>query len=88
MSTIPSIYIRYVDGSSRTSHNIASATWVIFFSTKEFVGSSGLFLGPATNNVAEYEAVIALLTQSSTLGICCLVVWLNSQPVVSHLTTC
>jgi ribonuclease HI len=79
--------VRYADGASLSSQNIASASWVIFSSTNEFVGSGGLFLGPATNNVAEYEAAIALLTQAFALGICRLVVQLDSQLVVSHLTT-
>ena len=78
MLYVASIYIRYVDGASCTSWIIASATWVIFSSTNEFVGLGGLFLGPATNNVVEYEAVIALLTQAFALGIHCLVVHLDS----------
>ena len=85
---MPSLYIGFADGASRPSQNIASAAWVIFSSTNEFVGSGGLFLGPATNKVAEYEAVIALLTQDSTLGIHHFVVRLDSQLVVSHLTAC
>ena len=69
MSSMTSLYIGYADGVSRPSQNIASVAWVIFSSTNEFVGSGGLFLGPTTNNVAEYEAVIALLNQSFALGI-------------------
>lgn len=86
MSTIPSTYIGYADGASRSSRSIASAAWVIFSSTNEFVGSGGIFLGPVTNNFAEYEVVIALLSEASALGIHCLVVQLDSQHVVSHLT--
>jgi ribonuclease HI len=88
MSSVPSLYIEYADGASRPSQNIASATWVIFSFTNAFVGSGGLFQGPATNNVAEYEVVISLLTQAYALGIHCLMVQLDSQLVVSHLTTC
>ena len=87
MLFVPLIYIRYADGASHPSQNIASTAWFIFSYTNEFVGSGGLFLGPATNNVVEYEAVIALLTQASALGIRCLVVRLDSQLLVPHLTT-
>ena len=69
MSTVPSICIGYVDGSSHSSQNISSTAWVIFSSTNMFVGSGGLFQGPTTNNFMEYESVIALLSQASTLGI-------------------
>ena len=78
MLIVPSIYIGYADGASHSSHNISSAAWVIFSSTNEFIGSGGLFLGPATNNVVEYEAVVALLTHASALGIRHLVVRLDS----------
>ena len=86
MLSVPSIYIGYADATSHTSQNIASVAWVIFSSTNEFIGSGGLFLGLATNNVVEYEAVIDLLTQAYALGIYHLVVQLDSQLVVSHLT--
>ena len=78
MLTIPSTYIGYVNGASHSSQNIAYAAWVIFSSTNEFVGSEGIFLGLATNNFVEYEVVIALLSATSTLGICHLVLWLDS----------
>lgn len=56
-----------------------------FSSTNDFVGSGCIFLGPASNNLVEYEAVLALLFEASTLGIRHLVVQLDSQLVLSHL---
>ena len=87
MSIVPSTYIVYANGASCNSQNIASAIWVIFSSKNKFVGSGGVFSGPTTNNLAKYEAVIKLLSESSTLGIHHLVVRLDSQLVVSHLNT-
>ena len=57
-----------------------------FSSTNKIVGSGGLFLGLATNNVAEYEVDITLLSEASALGVRRLVVRLDSQLVISHLT--
>ena len=42
-------------------------------------------LGRATNNVAEYSAVLELLTEAVNLGIHELLVYLDSQLVVSQL---
>lgn len=46
-----------------------------------------MLLGYATNNLAEYEAVIALMTNASALGIHSLVVRVDSELVVSQLTS-
>ena len=74
MSSIPQFYIGYADGANRSSRHAASATWVIFNPSNEFVDAGGIFLGRATNNLVEYEAVIALMTNASALGIHSLVV--------------
>ena len=87
MSSTPQFYIGYVDGTNRCSRHTASAAWVIFNTNNEFVDAGGIFLGHATNNLAEYEAVIALMTNASTLGICSLVVRLDSELVISQLTS-
>ena len=63
-------YLGYVDGASHGSQNIASITWVIFTPKNQVLSSGGSFLGPATNNVAEYSASIELLAvKDTTLGI-------------------
>ena len=74
MSSTPQFYIGYADGANRCSRHATSAAWVIFNPSNEFVDVGGIFLGYATNNLAEYEAVIALMTNASTLGIRSLVV--------------
>lgn len=85
MSTTPSTYINYVDGASLSTRKISSTTWVIFSPTYELVGYGGIFLGPPTNNVMEYSAVIEIISKSTSLGINCLVVRLYSQLMVSQL---
>ena len=45
----------------------------------------GVFLGPATNNVVEYSAILELLNEAVNLGIHALLVYLDSQLVVLKL---
>ena len=78
------IFFGFVDGASRHTRNIASSAWVIY-QFDEVVSSGGICLGPATNNMAEYHTVIRLLTQSSSLGISHIIVYLDSQLMVYQL---
>jgi ribonuclease HI len=78
------IFFGFADGASRHTRNIASAAWVIY-QFNEVVSSRGICLGPATNNMAEYHAVIGLLTQASSLSISRIIVYLDSQLVVYQL---
>ena len=87
MSSTPQFHTGYVDGAKRCSQNVASAAWVIFNPSNELLDSGGIFLGHATNNLAEYEAVITLMTNAFTLGIRSLVVRLDSKLVISQLTS-
>ena len=87
ISSTPQFYIGYADGMNRSSQHAASAAWVIFNSSNEFIDVGGIFLGHATNNLAEYEAVIALMSNASTLGICSLVVQLDSELIILQLTS-
>ena len=47
--------------------------------------SRGVCIGPASNNIAEYTAVMYLLSEAISLGVDSLVVFLDSQLVVSQL---
>jgi ribonuclease HI len=51
----------------------------------ELISLHGIFLGHATNNIVEYNAVIELLTDAISFGICHLIVLLDSQLVVLQL---
>jgi hypothetical protein len=83
-SSLP--YIGFVDGASRSTQNLASAAWEIYTPTNELISLQGVFLGRATNNIAEYSAIIELLTDVISLGIRQLVVQLDSQLVVLQLS--
>ena len=87
MSSTPPFYIGYADGTNRSSQNATLAAWVIFNLSNVFLDSEGIFLGCATNNLVEYETIIALMTNAYALGICSLVVWLDSKLVISQLTS-
>ena len=58
---------------------------MIYSLDDELVSSRRFCLGPATNNVAEYHAIIGILTKASSLGISHMVVRLYSQLIVSQL---
>ena len=83
MSSTPQFYIGYADDMNRSSQNVAFAAWVIFTPSNKFLDSRGIFLGDTTNSLTEYEAVIALMTNASALGIRSLVVRLDSELVIS-----
>lgn len=87
MSSTPQFQIGYIDGVNRCSRNVASTAWVIFNPNHEFLESGGTFLRRDTNDLAEYEAIIALMTNTSTLGIRSLVVQLDSKLVILQLTS-
>ena len=78
-------FVSFADGASRHTCNIASAVWVIYSPSGQLVASGGACLGPASNNVATYRAVIELLWDSFSHGITQLEVRLDSQLVVSQL---
>jgi len=65
----PSFFIGYTDGASRSTRHLASATWALYNSDGELFASSGICLGQATNNIAEYNAVVELLTEAISLNI-------------------
>jgi ribonuclease HI len=78
------IFFGFADGASQHTQNIASTAWVIY-QFDQVVSSGGIFLGLATNNMAEYHVVIGLLTQASSLGISRIIIYLDSQLVVRQL---
>ena len=85
MSMEFSIYIGFIDGSSRHTQNSASAAWVIYTPTCQVLSSGGVCLQPSSNNVAEYSVIIELLRDAISHGVLSLEVRLDSQLVVSQL---
>jgi len=79
------IYFGFVDGASLHTQNIASTAWVIYYPSGQLMVSSGVRIGPASNNIVEYTVVINLVSEAISYGIDSLVVCLDSQLVVSQL---
>jgi hypothetical protein len=76
VSSLP--YIVFVNGASRSTQNLVSFAWAIYAPTNELISLQGVFLGRATNNIAEYSIVIELLTDVISLGIRHFIVRLDS----------
>jgi ribonuclease HI len=83
VSSLP--YIGFTDGASRSTQNLTSVSWEIYAPTNELISLNGVFLGRATNNIAEYSAVIKVLTNDISLGIRHVVVLIDSKLVVLQL---
>jgi ribonuclease HI len=81
----PSYHIGYIDGASHWTQNLTSAAWALYTPSHEMLHSSGICLGPATNNQDEYTVVIGLLEDTQHHHIHHLSVFLDSQLVVLQL---
>ena len=73
-----SIDIGYADGVSRHTPNLALTAWVIYLPLGQLLSYGGSCLGPTTNKLAEYSAVIELLVDAIHHGIDHLIVRLDS----------
>lgn len=60
--------ITYTDGGSRNNPGPAASGIVIKNETGETIAAYGEYLGVATNNVAEYAAIISALKKAQELG--------------------
>ncbi len=85
ISTFSLIHVEFADGGSCYTQNLTSTAWVVYSPTNELLSSGRVYLGPATNNVAEYHAIIGLLTEAISLGVTQLIANLDSQLVVYQL---
>ena len=61
--------IVHVDGGARGNPGPAAAACVISTPTGEVLGEHAQLLGPATNNVAEYRALLLGLERARELGV-------------------
>ena len=73
----------FMDGVSCHTMNLSSVAWIIYSQDHELVGSGGVCLGLATDNIVEYHAVIGLLIEASSHGFIHMIFYLDSQLVVS-----
>ena len=86
MSNYSETYVGYADGASRSTRGLSSAAWAIFDPSGELVSFRGVCIGRSTNNIAEYSALIELLSDTIAHGIRRLIVRLDSQLVILQLT--
>ena len=75
-------FVGYADGASHSTQNLSSAAWAIFTPSGELVSFRGICIGQSTNNIAEYSALIELLSDAISLGIRQIIIRLDSQVVV------
>ena len=75
----------FTDGAFHHTLNITSVAWVLYSPAEDLVSSGAVCIGPATNNITEYEAVISLLTEATSQDVHDIVVLMDSQLVLCHL---
>ena len=75
----------FSDSANRYTLNIASAVWVLYSPMGDLVSSGGVCLGPSTNNLVEYHAMIGLLTEALANDVRDIRVFLDSNLVVQQL---
>ena len=68
----------FADGACRHTLNLASAAWVLYSPAHDLVSSGAVCIGPTTNNITEYWAVIVLLTETPFQDVRNLVVFMES----------
>ncbi|MBC7288218.1 MAG: ribonuclease HI family protein [Armatimonadetes bacterium] len=75
----------YVDGASSGNPGPAGAGFVIAGPDGRILGEQAIPLGDATNNVAEYRALIAALAKAAALGARKVVVRSDSELIVKQM---
>jgi ribonuclease HI len=78
-------FIIYTDGGARGNPGPAGVGVVVYDAKKKIVGRYHKYLGEATNNQAEYQAVVLALERAKTLGVEEIDFFLDSELVVSQL---
>ena len=85
MSKYMSKLIIYTDGGARGNPGPAGIGAVLYSDDKKIVAEVSEYLGVATNNQAEYQALIAALKKALDLGAKALDCYLDSELVVKQL---
>lgn len=76
----------YTDGGSRGNPGPAACAFIVYDEKGEVLHKEGKYLGVATNNVAEYSAVVEALSYINNLGnLSAVTFYLDSLLVVSQL---
>ncbi|GAG26253.1 unnamed protein product, partial [marine sediment metagenome] len=77
--------IIHTDGGSRGNPGPAAAGFVLTDSVGSKLDAKGFYLGPATNNVAEYTGIVKALQAALQLGAKRLTVFSDSELLVKQL---
>ena len=56
----------FADGACYHTLNLALASWVLYSPARDLVSLGAVCIGLATKNIAEYQAVIGILTKASS----------------------
>lgn len=75
----------YADGGSRGNPGPAGCGAVLFNDAGEEIAAISEFIGDATNNQAEYKAVVFGLRQALMLGATSILIRLDSQLIVKQV---
>ncbi len=76
----------YADGGSRGNPGPAASGAVLYADDGSVLAEVGVYLGIATNNVAEWRALLAGLTRARELGIDEIAIRMDSELVVRQAT--
>jgi ribonuclease HI len=82
----PGRYTLQTDGAAKGNPGPAGAGAVIFEPDEEAIGEYSWYLGPLTNNAAEYSALILGLTVAGALGVRRLLAQVDSELVARQTT--
>jgi len=69
MSNFLETLVGYVDRASHRTQNLSSIAWASFDLSSELVSFKGIYIGQSTKNIAEYSALIELLSDAILHGI-------------------
>jgi ribonuclease HI len=75
----------FTDGASKGNPGLAGAGWVLFNESERITVRDCKFLGEATNNEAEYQALIMGLEKSLNCGAEEIVVHMDSELLVRQI---
>ena len=75
----------FTDGASKGNPGPAGAGWVLTAESGSVIEKTSKYLGEATNNEAEYQALILGLRNALALGVRQLRIYMDSELVVRQL---
>ena len=87
-STVPKAaapWLLWADGAARGNPGPAAAGYVLDDAEGRPAAAGGIALGAATNNVAEYRALLAGLARALELGVTAIEVRMDSELVVRQM---